>query len=460
MKSRNEIRFANQEFSRMRGRLLKNLDKETLAILYAKNHEVDGHRLLIVKDCVHPPENAYEQQGSHSLQIDKGFLARCLTELDSRVDVDTLVHVHTHPFTVGEPAFSSIDDDDEKSLQKYLLKKAPEIHLASIVLSQTFYKARIWEERTDHIKEVPAAIKTQKVSENLFLNDSQKTMTAVTVSMQDRTMLAFGRESLERITNKQTVTILGVGGIGSIVAENLVHTGFQRINLVDFDHVEITNLNRLAGAQFKDAENKHKKVDVMKRHLKSINPKAEIVTFPMDVFDKKVEKVIAQSDWLFLTTDNYSSTARIQDLAFKYYVPFISAATKIIPDNTNTQFLGEVILVRMGDGLCLNCLNRIDPLELAKESHPDEEIRNQLVQKGYVEGMDVKDPAIKTLNALVSGIATDVLVNQYTERHRDQHVIRYEDIDGPAVYEDKQALRQRKRTCYLCGGGHRANKTT
>ena len=154
-----------------------------------------------------------------------------------------------------------------------------------------------------------------------------------------------------------------------------------------------------------------------------------------------------------MTTDNYSSCVHVQDLAFKYYVPFISAATNIVVENNRiTDIRGEVILVRIGDHLCLNCLGKIDKKELIYETHPDPQIREAMVQKGYVRGHEVKDPAVKTLNSMVSTIATDVLINQYTERQKDQFVIEFENNDFPIIYEDVDCIKKRNLKCHICGG--------
>jgi molybdopterin/thiamine biosynthesis adenylyltransferase len=251
--------------------------------------------------------------------------------------------------------------------------------------------------------------------------------------------------------NNQTITIAGVGGVGSIIAENLIHMGFQNINLIDFDNVEISNLNRLVGAKYCDALAKNKKVEVIARHLKEINPFAKVNTYCNSIFDNNIDKIIALSDWVFLTTDNYASCVRLQELCFKYFVPFISAATNILVEDSEIRDIrGEVILIRIGDNLCLNCLGKIDKKELIYETHPDPEIRHQMVQKGYVRGADVKDPAVKTLNSMVSTIATDVLINQYTERQKDQFVIEYENNESPIIYEDIECIKKRNLNCHIC----------
>ena len=65
--------------------------------------------------------------------------------------------------------------------------------------------------------------------------------------------------------------IAGLGGLGSIIAENLIHMGFQSLILVDPDVVEISNLSRLVGATFADVARGTRKVAAVKRQLLRLN---------------------------------------------------------------------------------------------------------------------------------------------------------------------------------------------
>ena len=449
------IKFENQKLNELRSVLLKDLDKEYYAVLYGKMNTVTkGICIITVKDIVYYKDK-YKCQTLVSINIDSEFRSRCLTEIDERIDVDTFIDVHTHPFGSGMPYFSSIDTDDEKKMKEYLVSKGDEIHYASIVFSRDMYNARLWEWDGEKAFYENAVIKTQKVSENIpnLFFDKEINITKEYAEMFDRSILTLGFSSIKAMMSDQVITIIGVGGVGSIIAENLIHMGFQNINLIDFDVVEKSNLNRLVGATYEDAKQNKKKVSVIAKHLKSINPFSKVHAYCKSVFDKSMEKVIALSDWLFLTTDNYASCVHVQNLAFKYYVPFISAATNILVENKQiSDVRGEVILIRIGDRLCLNCLGKIDRKELIYETHPDPNIREAMVQKGYVRGHDVKDPAVKTLNSMVATIATDVLINQYTERQKDQFVIEYENNESPMIYEDVDCIRKRNLECHLCGG--------
>lgn len=91
----------------------------------------------------------------------------------------------------------------------------------------------------------------------------------------DRAARLLGDHGIARLA-ASTVTIFGVGGVGSFAAEALVRTGVGRLILVDFDRICVTNVNRQLHAM-KGTLGKPK-VAVMAERLKLINPDAVIET--------------------------------------------------------------------------------------------------------------------------------------------------------------------------------------
>ena len=61
--------------------------------------------------------------------------------------------------------------------------------------------------------------------------------------MFDRLELLIGKEGLNKLKNSN-VLVLGLGGVGGYVTESLVRSGLGNITIVDFDKIDITNLNR------------------------------------------------------------------------------------------------------------------------------------------------------------------------------------------------------------------------
>ncbi len=227
--------------------------------------------------------------------------------------------------------------------------------------------------------------------------------------------------------------------------------GFHEINLIDPDVLEVSNLNRVVGAYYEDAQQKRYKVDVVKRHLTSINPKATVLACRKDVHDREVETVLALSDWMIVATDNHSSRLRAQQLSIQYFVPLLSVGVNItVKDSKIEDMSGEVITARVGDRLCLNCLQRINPTKVASERHPDQAIREALVKRGYVTGMDVKEPAVKTLNTFVATMAVDTLINQYTGATCHVPILVYENNGHMSIYEDTESVQMRNKRCFIC----------
>jgi tRNA A37 threonylcarbamoyladenosine dehydratase len=89
----------------------------------------------------------------------------------------------------------------------------------------------------------------------------------------DRTARLLGDDGVARLA-ASTVTVFGVGGVGSFAAEALVRSGVGRLILVDYDRICVTNVNRQLHAQ-KGTLGK-RKVSVMADRLQLINPDATI----------------------------------------------------------------------------------------------------------------------------------------------------------------------------------------
>ena len=110
--------------------------------------------------------------------------------------------------------------------------------------------------------------------------------------MFDRFELLIGKDALEKI-KKSKILIVGIGGVGGSVATSLIRSGVQNIVLIDFDTVDITNLNRQIVAYHSTIG--LKKVNVMKKLLLDINPSIVVKTYEIFV-DKDNIKIILDDE--------------------------------------------------------------------------------------------------------------------------------------------------------------------
>lgn len=91
--------------------------------------------------------------------------------------------------------------------------------------------------------------------------------------MFERTELIIGKEGM-KILSDSTVAIFGVGGVGSFTAEALTRSGIGKLILIDYDIIDMTNINRQIHATTKTVGKP--KVEVMKDRLLEINPDLSI----------------------------------------------------------------------------------------------------------------------------------------------------------------------------------------
>ena len=455
------IKFPVGMLSRLRSGLLRDLSREQFALLLARREPCGGAALCCVMDMRIFGAADLEGQGVASLHIRKDRVLDVLQEVQRRVDVDMILDVHTHPFSETAAIFSSIDDRDELEFSAYLAEEFPDIGYGSIVLSQREYDARIWIYNRGKIcpisAEITCPVAVERIPRMRYRSCSGGADPFADEEGQfSRGVLALGLEAMRRIADSQSIAVVGVGGLGSIIAENLLHLGFNRLHLVDADRLSVSNMNRIVGASYKDALEERPKAECLKEHLERVNPEAEVTAHVQNVTDGSPEMaaLLALSDWVVVATDNHSSRFAVQDACLRFFTPFISAGVNISVNpekGTVEDVSGEVITVRPGDNLCLSCLGRLDPIRIAAESHPDAAIREGLVRKGYVTGLDVKEPAVKTLNAIVACIASDVLVNHYVDRQKHEPVWVYEDNAAKAIYPDRDSVAFRAKHC-LCHG--------
>lgn len=92
----------------------------------------------------------------------------------------------------------------------------------------------------------------------------------------DRTKKLIGEDSVQKLRSSK-VLVFGVGGVGGYTCEGLVRAGIGKIDIVDKDTIDITNINRQIIANHDTVG--RPKVDVMKERMLLINPEVDCETY-------------------------------------------------------------------------------------------------------------------------------------------------------------------------------------
>lgn len=100
--------------------------------------------------------------------------------------------------------------------------------------------------------------------------------------MFDREIKLIGIDNFNKIKSK-TVAVIGVGGVGGYATEALVRAGIENIIIVDYDKVDITNLNRQI-ISLQDNIGMYK-TDVIKSRINNINPSCKVT-----IINKKLDE--------------------------------------------------------------------------------------------------------------------------------------------------------------------------
>ncbi|MEL7656037.1 MAG: tRNA threonylcarbamoyladenosine dehydratase [Bacillota bacterium] len=139
----------------------------------------------------------------------------------------------------------------------------------------------------------------------------------------DRTQMLLGWEMLKRIKS-QKVIVFGVGGVGGFAVEALVRAGIQTIAIVDYDLIDITNINRQIIALHSTIGKL--KVEVMADRIKDINPDAEIRVFADRLTSENIETFqLKEYDYIVDAIDDVPAKLLLIREAKQKDIPIISS---------------------------------------------------------------------------------------------------------------------------------------
>lgn len=149
----------------------------------------------------------------------------------------------------------------------------------------------------------------------------------------------IGEEGQERL-KRSKVVIVGVGGLGCASATYLTAAGVGRIKIVDFDVVNLSDLNRQI--LYGEGDIGEEKVFVAKKRLSILNSKVEIIPVFARVDEGNVSEILGDVDVVVDGLDNLASRLIVNSACVRYNIPYIYGGvsrlrgmlTTIIPHKT------------------------------------------------------------------------------------------------------------------------------
>lgn len=311
----------------------------------------------------------------------------------------SLVYVHTHPAQDSEPSFSPIDDRAEARLAPYAGMRSPEApHVALLLGKERLIARELGTSNPVRVLEIGDRIEHayDPVAGYIELE-----------SAHDRQIRAFGKDGQQRL-GRLCVVIVGLGGTGSVVAQQLAHLGINDFLLIDPQLVDETNLNRIIGATYDDID-KTFKVDVAERVIKSIRPSARVEKIIQDVLAPGIGLRVAAADFVFCCTDSHGSRHLLNQIAYQYLMPTIDMGVSITPDAelANLQLWAHIRLLAPGQA-CLHCTGSLDADQVRRDLMTEPERRRDPY---FNKGVQVTQPAVISLTSLAASVATTMFLS-------------------------------------------------
>lgn len=146
--------------------------------------------------------------------------------------------------------------------------------------------------------------------------------------------------------HQSKILIVGIGGLGGVTATYLAAAGVGEIRLVDFDAVELSNLNRQI--LFSTDDIGKLKVETARQKLALLNPQIKIVAYDFRANNESLRRISSGCNLIIDGLDNHASRLEINQAACDTHIPYLYAAVN--------EWLGQLSLFAPPQTGCLACL--------------------------------------------------------------------------------------------------------
>lgn len=290
--------------------------------------------------------------------------------------------LHSHPF----PGWQGMSPDDVEAEQRLAGAVAALTDLPLVgmtVGSDGTWSARFWRHVGARTYEREWCASVRVVREQLDVDFCDRLRPRpVRRELFRRTVDVWGDEAYGQLA-RLTVGVVGLGSVGSLVAEALARMGMMRLVLIDYDIVRPHNLDRMSIATEDDIG--ARKVDCAKdRILKVATAQAPIVrVVPYSVVEEQGYRAALDCDVLFSCVDRPRPRSVVDHMAYGHLVPVIDGGIEV--RFKKREFSGvDWQLQTVGPGRrCLECHGVYDPGDVSTEA------AGKLDDPSYLKGLPV-----------------------------------------------------------------------
>jgi molybdopterin/thiamine biosynthesis adenylyltransferase len=433
--------------------LFRDSSREYMGVILAGVSETERKVKLLGRRFIPVPTDDYNHQSAGGLAVrgeySQRLLRQCAVEGLSQIDV------HSHPFGPSPHLwFSGTDDCHERRMAEYIYERLEDSFYASLVMNQGYSKARIWLPHNAGVSD--QEISTLVLAESPFRRldiatrhegASEECLTEGERDAFARQVLAFGEKGQIAIS-RVAVGVIGAGGQGSAIVEGLARLGVRNLTIIDPDVAEVSNINRVSGMTLEDGQAGVAKVEIASRSIRSIIRDARVIALQASVFAPTSVEHLKECDIIVVATDNHATRMFAQRIGAQYLIPVVSVGVNIEVGEGSVlaDISGEFALALPGEmGWCLACARVYDPEQAAIEL-ADAAEQQRWIQRGYIDGADVKAPAVGHLNGVVANLALAEIHNLLAPFKKFASYVVYDQLKGELM----PYTIERNPTCAVC----------
>jgi molybdopterin/thiamine biosynthesis adenylyltransferase len=338
----------------------------------------------IISEIILP--KAKERKVHGNVSFTSEYFMRAL-EIAARKN-EGLVFMHSHPF----PGWQGMSNDDIVAETKmapttFAMTKLPLLGLT--IGNDEAWSARFWikslKKKRTYLRNWCENVRVVGKQIQVTFNDDLLKPN-FDAGKQLRTISAWGKKTQEDISRLK-IGIVGLGSVGSIVAEILARTGVSNFTLIDFDSVEEKNLDRLTNVFKKDIGKA--KVKVIRNAIKksASSPKPIIESVEYSVCEKEGFEKALDCDILFSCVDRPWPRQVLNFISYAHLIPVIDGGILVRTNKTNTKIIGSDWKAQTigNERACLECLGQY------KSENASLERAGCIDDPEYIKGMPDKN---------------------------------------------------------------------
>lgn len=261
-----------------------------------------------------------------------------------------------------------------------------------------------------------------------------------------RNILLFGAEG-QRKLRSTAIAVMGVGGLGSPLVQHLTLLGVKRIISVDDQELDETNRNRFIGARHTDPVPGSKKVALIDRLIKEINPDVESIPLSYELVSEQAFSAVKSADWVFGCFDEDGPRAILNELCAAYAKPYIDLASDVPSPGI---YGGRVCVALNGNG-CLDCLGLLDRKAVRRYFETKEQLEEEDRIYGIArDALEQQGPSVSPLNGVIAALGSTEFMVAVTGLRAPTRLQEYRGWESKVV-----VVKDEPRPDCLCCKGNR-----